>query len=256
MYKIRLSPYHEIFYNEWKLDPSSSKYNIVFDQIISSELDITCLKTALNKFISEYLLFNSHVLEIDGEPYWVKNSDKNQLELFNDSYTYSQIFKYVSQPFYLNSGPLYRFAVFKEGNGNYRLVFVLHHLIIDGNGFDTFISHISSYYNSTKDSSRVSLTKQLERNIATTETLNKQAGINNKKYADFWQSKLSESEVLDLRFLRPCAASAVTSSANLVKELRFSFNKTKTLQLEDVIHKYNITKYTYSQCIFAILLHR
>jgi len=256
MYKIRLSPYHKIFYNEWKLDPSSSGYNIVFDQTISADLDVTRLKIALNKFIAEHLLFNSHVLEIDGEPSWIKNSDINQLEFFNDGYTHEQIFEYVSHPFNLNSEPLYRFAVFKEVDGNYRLILVLHHLIIDGNDFDTLVYQISDYYNFTKYFSKISLAEQLEAITTTTEIFDKQAELNDKKYSDFWQSKLSESEALDLRFLKPCTTSTITSSTNPVKELRFNFSKAQMLQLKDVLCKCEITEYIYSQCIFAILLHR
>lgn len=256
MYKIKLSPYHKIFYNEWKLAPSSNKYNIVFDQTISNTLDLYRLKTALNKFIAEHLLLNSHVIEIDDEPYWVKNHDISQLEFFNNVYTNTQIFTYVSHPFNLNTEPLYRFAVFKDANDNYRFVAVLHHLIIDGNYFDTFISNISNYYNSTEYSSKISLSEQLKLNIATTEALEKQSGISNAKYSNFWQSKLSDSEPLDLRFIIIHTSKSIDPATNSIKELCFNFNEAHQTQLAHITHKYGITQYTYSQCVFAILLYK
>ncbi|MCC2624497.1 MAG: putative Phenylalanine racemase (ATP-hydrolyzing) [Burkholderiales bacterium] len=255
MYKIRLSPYHKIFYNEWKLDPSSSKYNIVFDQTISKNLNIQRLKRALTRFIRDYVIFNSHIVEIDGEPHWVKNSKTNQLEV-SEVYTASQIFEYVSKPFNLISEPLYRFAIFKEANGNCRFIILLHHLIIDGNGFDTFISTISAYYNSTKYTCEFSLSEQLKLIAKSTETLDEHINANTKKSTNFWQSKLAECEVVDLRFLKSYTANKKIANGNLIKELRFSFNKVQIVQLDTILNKYRLTEYVYSLCIFAILLYR
>ncbi len=50
-WRIRLSPYHEAFYREWQLDPNSSTYNIVFDQTLSSDLDVAKLQFAMCNFV-------------------------------------------------------------------------------------------------------------------------------------------------------------------------------------------------------------
>ncbi|MCC2644875.1 MAG: putative Phenylalanine racemase (ATP-hydrolyzing), partial [Burkholderiales bacterium] len=256
MYKVKLSPYHKIFYNEWKLDPKSSKYNIVFDQTISSTLDVERLKAALGKFIPEHLIFNSHILEKDDEAYWVENSYIKQLDVFNDGYTINQIFEYVSSPFNLTSEPLYKFAIFKEADDSYRFITVAHHLVIDGNGFNSFIYTMSNYYNSKRYASKVSLEEQVKLLITNTKNLEKQLKPNTKNYSDFWESRLAEVEAVDLRFLKPCMVSKPVGDNNPIKELRFRFNRVDIPQLTDILAKYTITEYNYSQCIFAILLYK
>ncbi|MCC2644610.1 MAG: putative Phenylalanine racemase (ATP-hydrolyzing), partial [Burkholderiales bacterium] len=256
MYKVKLSPYHKIFYNEWKLDPKSSKYNIVFDQTISSTLDVECLKAALGKFIAEHLVFNSHILEKDDEAYWIENPHKNQLEVFDDGYTPGQVFEYVSRPFNLISEPLYRFAVFKEVNNSYRFIAVVHHLVIDGNGFNSFISTISNYYNSKKYAFEISLEEQVKLLATTTKTFEQQLEPNTKNYSNFWETRLAGIEAVDLRFLKPCIVNQLIADVNPIKELRFKFNKADIPQLTNILAKYTITEYNYSQCIFAILLNR
>ena len=74
MYKIPVSPYSKIFYNEWKLDQNRSDYNIVFDQELDGALNVVRLKNAIKRFIEDYLLFNSHIKQENGELYWVKNN--------------------------------------------------------------------------------------------------------------------------------------------------------------------------------------
>jgi len=40
MWKLLLSPFHKIFFYEWKLDPYRSDYNIVWDQELRGKLDL------------------------------------------------------------------------------------------------------------------------------------------------------------------------------------------------------------------------
>ena len=72
MYKIKLSPYAVTFYTEWLLKPSSSRYNLSIDQTLYGDLDAERLRNALKRYVAEHVLLNSHVQDIDREPYWVK----------------------------------------------------------------------------------------------------------------------------------------------------------------------------------------
>ncbi|CAA7391269.1 hypothetical protein [Chryseobacterium fistulae] len=67
---IKLTPYQESFYHEWMLHPLRSDYNLVLDQSISGVLDIERLNTSLVRFVNNYLLINSNVLNISGELFW------------------------------------------------------------------------------------------------------------------------------------------------------------------------------------------
>ena len=54
MYQVLLSQYSRIFYNEWKLKPDRSDYNIVFDHDLFGNIDVLRLQNAIQRFISEF----------------------------------------------------------------------------------------------------------------------------------------------------------------------------------------------------------
>lgn len=255
MHKIKLSPYHRILYNEWKLNPSSNKYNIVFDQTVSKTMDVLRLQKALQRFVKNHLLLNSHVREIDGELYWVKNNKIMQLEVFAKNE--KPIYDYISKPFNIERECLYRFAVFLDNDNNYRVVLVWHHLIIDGASGKIF-SEISNYYNSNRYKTEFDIVTQTETIESIHKFFDHQIKAHIVNYQEFWNKQLLNIEPLDLSFLKPhkINCSVANYQYHSIKELRFHFSKTEVFLLNEIRRKYVITTYMYSQCIFAILLYR
>ena len=52
--QIKLSTYHEIFYNEWKLYPQRSDYNIVFDYEMHAAINPDRLRQAIKRMSQDY----------------------------------------------------------------------------------------------------------------------------------------------------------------------------------------------------------
>lgn len=250
MYTIKLSPYHTIFYNEWKLDPYGSRYNIVFDQVLSGNLDISRLECALYRFAADCLIINSHVTQIEDELYWTKNTEIPKLEYFKSPHTREQISNYVSMPFEIETKALYRIALFTEADGNFRFILVLHHLLIDGGSFNILISEISNYYNSPTYKLAYTLPQQEHMLIDTAKLLEKQLEKFDSVYQDFWGEYLNNIEPVDLRWVKS------ESDISNIKEYRFNLTQETTEKLISTTKKFGITAYIYSKCIFAILLHK
>lgn len=247
---MQLSPYHKIFYYEWLLDPLSSKYNIVFDQTLSENLDIKKLKNALYQFVSDHLVMNSHIKQIEDEPSWVVNNKIAELEIFDNPYNQEQIFNYVSVPFNIETDVLYRFAIFIESDGRYRFISVFHHLLIDGNSFDTLIHEISNYYNSPTYKAKYSLSEQNAILKDTTKLFDLKLEQFGSQYQRFWDEKLAHIEPVDLRWARS------ENDIEKIKEYRFGFEQKTTEKLSHLTNELGITPYLYSQCIFAVLLYK
>ncbi|PJD92664.1 MAG: hypothetical protein CK424_03505 [Legionella sp.] len=247
---MQLSPYHKIFYYEWMLDPLSSKYNVVFDQTLSSNLDIKKLKKTLHRFISDYLIMNSHVMHKENELFWVLNDEIIELEFFDAPYDPEQIFNYISAPFNLEAQALYRFALFTESDGCYRFILVVHHLLIDGNSFDTLINEISNYYNSPTYKAHHSLLEQSNILKETNQLFDLQLKSFDSQYQRFWDEKLAHIEPIDLRWAKS------ESNIDKIAEHRFDFDEKTTKKLAQITSQLDITTYLYGQCIFAILLHK
>jgi len=263
MYKILLSPYSKIFYNEWKLDQNRSDYNIVFDQSFQGVIDISRLNDALKRFVSDYVLLNSHVTEENGELYWVKNKILYELECFKGNFSNQDILTYIQAPFDLTKGPLYRFAVIKRKINKYRFIIVFHHIIIDGSSFDDLIDEVSNYYNLKNYVTSIPIKDQLLNLEYLSDKLYKSLKFNQEKNQLFWKRQLVNIEPLDLGFFRINSNS--NSSKNFkhklsvsvqelsgINEIRFNFNKETLIKL----NKLSLSPYLYGQSIYALLLHK
>lgn len=263
MTQMLLSPYNKIFYIEWKLNPNRSDYNIVFDQELNGQLDIPRLANAIRRFISEYIVLNSHVGDRNGELYWVSNAEIYELEYIKEQLTNEVILSYIQKPFNLKQGPLYRFRLIKTCHNKYRLIIVLHHLIIDGNTTDYFIDELSSYYNNPSHKNNISIQEQLLSISKLSDKLSKKISKFKEESKTLWNEKLTNTESVDTSFLRPTTNKNNSNlqqktefSISELKEIRFTFGPETLSKLKQLISKNLTTPYLYSQNIFALLLNR
>lgn len=256
MYKIKLSPYAKIFYNEWLLDRDGYRYNITVDQILYGEVDISKLKKALQRYVKEHVILNSHIQSISETPYWVPNNCIGELEYIDYSIDATNLSNYVKQSFDLHSGPLYRFRLFRIEESVYRFIIVLHHLVIDGSSTnDGLFGAISKYYNDENYVVQYCISQQ----IKLIEDLGKKLSVelekNKLQYKKFWHAKLTEIESIDLKFLK-FDRGVINYDYYPIGEIKFNFGETELIKLNDVKRKYLITPYIYSLCIFALLVNR
>ena len=260
MYKIRLSPYAEIFYNEWLLSPDSSIYNIVMDQTFYGNLSVEKLKSALVRYVAEHVILNSHIQSINGEPYWVKNDSISELDYSNNTVDHSELLNYVSHSFDLCNEPLYRFKLLRIGEGIYRFIAILHHIVVDGSSTDDGVfDTISNYYNSDLYVEKYSINEQVKLIASLTETLAAKLEQNKAKYKSFWHNKLANIESVDLKFLKLDRDDNEQTSAKKfrsIKEIDFSYGDAELTKFNHIKRKYIITPYIYSLCIFALLVNK
>jgi hypothetical protein len=260
MYKIKLSPYAKIFYTEWLLDPDSSRYNIPYVQILKGQLDVNKLRTALIKYISDHLLLNSHVQEINAEPCWVKNNNISELEYLDYPISDSDILNYITSKFDLYRGPLYRFRLIRIDKDVYKFIIVLQHLVVDGSSSDAGVQEtISNYYNNRDYTAKYNLPEQIKLITDLENKLSINLEQNREEYKKFWHERLLDIENIDLSFLKTSTTSdgeVVTEISNPVEEIKFGHGKDELDKLNQIKSKYSITPYIYGQCIFAMLLHR
>ena len=263
MPQMLLSPYNKIFYIEWKLNPNRSDYNIVFDQDLNGQLDIPRLANAIRRFISEYIVLNSHVGDRNGELYWVSNAEIYELEYIEEQLTNEVILSYIQKPFNLHQGPLYRFRLIKTCNNKYRLIIILHHLIIDGNTTDYFIDELSSYYNKPSHKNNISIQEQLLSISKLSDKLSEKISKFKEESKALWNEKLTNTESVDTSFLRPTTNKNNSNlqqktefSISELSEIRFTLGQETLSKLKQLISKHLTTPYLYSQNIFALLLNR
>jgi len=260
MYQIKLSPYAKIFYTEWLLSPASSIYNIVIDQTFYGNLDVVRLRDALTRYVAEHVILNSHIQNVGSDPCWVKNDCISELEYLDDSGDNIELLPYVSSGFDLHHGPLYRFRLLRLSDGVYRFVIVLHHIVVDGSsGDDGLFQALSHYYNDECYKAKYSIDEQIKLISDLTALLDSDLERKKAKYQEFWRHHLAGIEGVDLKFLkldRDNGSSAAAGKHNFVGEIRFSYAAAELIKFSHIKHKYVITPYIYSLCIFALLVNR
>lgn len=259
MYQIKLSPYAKTFYNEWLLEPEGYRYNmLVADQTLYGKLDVEKLNRALQRYILDNVLLNSHVLEVHGEPHWVKNNEISALEYVDQPVEQAELLEYVRRSFDIYTGPLYRFKLLHLGEGVHRFIIVLHHLVMDGISLNTgLFETISHYYNDEKAVPWCSVDRQIEKITKMEEVLSANLEVNKTQYKAFWNEQLDDIKSIDLRFLKSRhTMMQLAEDCNPVGELRFSYGALEQAKLERISQKHNMTPYSFSQGVFAILLNR
>lgn len=259
MYKIKLSPYHKIFYNEWQISPSRTDYTIVSDQLLNGNLCVNQLRVAIKKFVNGYVLLNSKIEIIEEEPYWVKSAYSGELNFFANPVPDLQLYQYIKKPFDLHVGELYRFFLIKYSANEFRFIAVCHHILLSGLATDGGIFiNLLNCYNDNNFKFKFSWDKQIHLLNLLSSKLN--TLINNKleQSKQFWQNKLTNLEPLDLRFLRLGTSKTANKSEwrPKFKEIRFNFDYEIFIQTNVVARKHKITAYLLGQIIFAYLLHR
>ena len=255
---IKLTPYSKTFYTEWLLEPDSYKYNMLSaDQILYGDLDVERLHVALNRYAAEHVLLNSHVQVCNEEPIWVRNSTVSELDYSANPESEEELLAYVRQPFNLSTGPLYRFRLLRLSEGVHRFIIVLHHLVMDGISINAGVfDSISNYYNDSDYSAKHSVDTQINLLTKLEQKLSANLERNKDAYKTFWQQQLAHIENIDVGFLHAPSAQQDVSECNSIAEIRFSFDPVILDELKEVTEQYQLTHYIYSQCIFAILLHK
>ena len=186
---IKTSPYTEVFYNEYQINPGRSDYNITFGQLITRQLDVDRLRNALARLVEEHIILNSHLCQQGEELYWTKNTEIFPLQCFD--FTGHQA-EFVKEPFDLQLGPLYRFGLFSIDENRYELILVLHHALIDGRKYDQFLGLVGNYYND-EDFTTGSLDEQFKEIVSTNSDLhNKLAFLQENNAESFWQQILND----------------------------------------------------------------
>ncbi|WP_162033938.1 AMP-binding protein, partial [Chryseobacterium potabilaquae] len=257
---MNITPYQEFFYHEWMLNPLRSDYNIVLDQSMSGILDIKRLNASLVRFVNNYLLINSNVLNISGELFWksrpLLSEDAPILTYFPEELSKEELLSLALQPFDLEKDQLIRFYAIQLNDGKYRIIYVISHIIVDGLSADSFYRELSNYYNDPTYVNPVNLVEQARLNKELNHEFAQILKDGQDNMSNFWENELKDLENIGFKFLQASGTPKAPLAINKISEFRFEFQEDIFLKIKQLKDNYNLTPYTYGQMILAIVLHR
>lgn len=254
---LKLSPYHEIFYTEWKLNPARGDYNIVVDNNLYGIMDPKHLGEVFQRLSQDFFLLHSCICSTAEGSYWVEQPELAiAFDYIEVPQTPAELLAYVKAPFNLETGPLLRARLLKLGAEHFRFIIVVHHIIMDGAKINFIFETVSRYYNESAYRCELSLKEQAEKLEQLSQHLRAQLAENETNHTEFWREHLSDLSGPDIRFLKTSPHSTVNCEENNVGEYLFTFNGDILKQLRRAARKYQITPFILSQTIFASILYR
>jgi amino acid adenylation domain-containing protein/thioester reductase-like protein len=255
---IKLSPYHEIFFNEWKLNPNRSDYNIVIDNDLFGVIDPIRLREALRRLSADYLLLHSHIAETAVGFCWVAQPEiTSAFDYVDAPLSEAELFSYAKMPFNLEAGPLLRVCLIKIKKKHFRMIIVAHHLIMDGAKVKFIFETIPLYYNDDKHQFGLDISTQHQKLNTLSRCLENELAVNEEGHIKFWRAQLSGLSGADIRFLKKAqVVSQEKIPNNPIGEYLFSLDRATDQDLRLLSKRYGTTPYLFSQAIFATLLYR
>ncbi len=218
--RIPLSPYSKVFWVEHQLDPLRIDYHMLFDHELVGNVDIEQLDHALQRYFQDHVLLNSHIVSLSGDLFWELNEHVFPMSFFD---TLDQLENFIQQPFDLEQGPLYRYGLMKTVEESYRLVIVLHHVVIDGRAVDALMSQCSRYYNTSPIPS-VSLKAQHQSIVQTNQAYQHQVDALDKGLIQDFLKQYFPSQQAQCHFPDLSMASIVDDDTHYHEECRFSLS--------------------------------
>ncbi len=147
IYKSKIKEFYEVspaqkrIYIIQQLNKTSTVYNMPFAFNISGELNVKRLNMAVNLLIATYdILKTEFCLCCDKI---MQHINENVNYVIEESDTEDDFVRY----FDLGKAPLFRIRLVKTHKGKYRLLFDIHHILMDGSSTEIFWLELSKAYN-------------------------------------------------------------------------------------------------------------
>jgi len=153
----RLSENQKALWFMQQAEPDLSAYNIFYSITITGTLDTGSLGKALIGITGKHESLNTIFRIRKGQPEGVIIvPDHRMPEIFRTqpgslyipvSEALDHARNEAKPPFDLEKGPLFRFILYKTGENQHLLAFIVHHIVFDGSSFEILLRDLSYLYN-------------------------------------------------------------------------------------------------------------
>tara|TARA_R110002110_G_scaffold415138_1_gene648129 strand:- start:7341 stop:15338 length:7998 start_codon:yes stop_codon:yes gene_type:complete len=251
----------QIWYIE-KLYPYNSAYHIPVIFEISKKPDLRNLNKAINFIIQNHDVFQIAFSPIEKDTptkMIVQPDEFNAQDLFLDNNDKAALFyTMIMHPFNLSHAPLFRCAYCDFSSGEKYLIFVFHHIIMDGWSVHLFFKQLNNLYNHYGSSE--------EKELDITEFSNE---VNFNHYSRGFEIEIPENQLSEQRqfWNQYLKEAPVRSPLPLDYErankrtfhggrVYFSFPLSMTQKINDLAMKHHSTKYSFLLASFNMLLYK
>jgi len=247
-----------------QLNPGNPAYNICRAFRITGPLDISILKTCVDKIIRRHEALRTSIQVINGEPFQIIHNDIQKplkyMDLTkNPNCTQGEQIKHIlkteaKKPFDLSKIPLFRIIVLKTENRCFKFLLVIHHIISDGWSMTIFMNELTALYNAYRKGEAINLPKP---DIQYGDyAVWQKSWFNGKTREDliaFWKNELNNySVMLNLPTDRARPAQQIISGSILPIQI----SKKMMDSIKSFCHREDVTLFMMFFAAFNTLLYR
>jgi len=169
---------------------SSVMYNMFAAYRINGIFNKEKFESIIRVLIERHEIFRTNIVELSGIPHQkitpgaASAFQISELSAITDNHAKDLMNQFANYEFNLEQELLLRMAVLKNEDGKNTLLFLTHHVILDGISLSVFINKVAALYKNAPVETDDLQFKDYS------EWLNERYNINNQTYEGFWKNKL------------------------------------------------------------------
>ena len=261
--QIPTKPYYDISYAQyviWNASQHPGKsiaYNMSAAFEVFGVLNIELLEIAFNHVIEKYEVLRTNFIEVEGMPRQKVNS-MNKVDFVIKQFCLSltkpmnQLQQFIDKAFDLENQLLLRVGLFNSQEGKSTLVFVTHHIIMDGWSLEVLIEEVSEIYRTLLNNETVCI-KNLDFQFKDYVAWEQQKSIENHKANNlFWQDYLKDFQG---RSILMDGFEKIARNSN-GGSLRFTWEEAVLSRMRHMVQHYEVSLHTLIVTAFNIVIHK
>jgi amino acid adenylation domain-containing protein/thioester reductase-like protein len=242
----------------YKLNPSSTAYNVLFAARILSPLNIQALRNAMKTLLTRNPILRTVYGDLYGEPVQIIQKEFTvAFEQINaarwDRATIHRALLTESHlPFDLEKGPVFRAKLYTVSSREHYLLLCFHHIAVDGWSIDLILRQLVETYEGATGIGLLSPESELQYTDFAKWQLDTLSGYDGERMWSYWQRQLEgRSPILNLfsDYSRPPVQTYVGTS------YFFSIPESTTEKLNSLAKEERTTLYSVLLSAFYTLLH-
>ncbi len=251
----------------WFLDqlvPDSNYYNITSAVRLQGQLNFPALEAGLQEIINRHEVLRTLFISSNGKPHLIikeqmpVNIEVTGLTDLDPAIREAEAARLANRsallPFFLNTGPLFRFKLYHLDSHEHLLLITLHHIISDGWSMGVFVRELSALYDAFSKGQQTPLPElpiqYLDYACWQREWLQGQIL---QDQIDYWKNQLSgELPIMELPFDRPRPPVQTFNGAFT----KFTLSESLTDDLREKCRETGVTSFMFLLAAFQTFLYR
>lgn len=231
-----------------------SAYNMFGSYSVKGLVNIDILKKEIDGMIAKYETLRTNILEINGSPRQIINAKKEiHIDIidgnhFSDNEKRLLLEEYSGYEFDLETDLLLKVAILRKDNDSDCLLFLTHHLIMDGWAVELFLAELSKAYSQKMEENEI-LDIQFK---DYSEWLNCRIVENSEKTELFWKDYLLHYKKDELL----CEEKNISNTNSKGKRVHYDLSTTQVKMMKDICKDSGFTLFGMLFASFSILLSK